>query len=143
MDPVLLRQSLDLIPDKTQFAERFYQQLFTDAPAAAALFQHTNWQKQYSSLMGTIAFVVAGVERGENLTPALQTLGGKHRGYGAQPEHYPLVGAALITTFQEHVPGFTASMETSWLQAFTIISAEMIKGAEANQPSFQVEDLAS
>ncbi len=132
MDPVLLRQSLELIPDKTQFAELFYQQLFTDVPAAEILFQQTDWPRQYSSLMGTIAFVVAGVERGDNLTSALQTLGKKHTNYGAQPEHYPLVGTALITTFQQHVPGFTASMEDSWQQAFAVISDQMIKGAEGN-----------
>jgi nitric oxide dioxygenase len=130
MDPVLLKESLDLIPDKTQFAERFYQQLFTDAPAAATLFQHTDWQKQYSALMGAIAYVVAGVGRGEDLAPTLQTLGKKHQGYGALPEHYPFVGAALITTFRQHVPGFTPSMESSWAQAFTVISGEMLKGAE-------------
>jgi methyl-accepting chemotaxis protein len=132
MDPILLRQSLELIPDKIQFAELFYQQLFADAPAAAALFQQTDWPKQYSALMGAIAFVVAGVERGDNVAPALQTLGKKHASYGAQPAHYPLVGAALITTFQQHVPGFTPPMEDSWQQAFAVISDQMIKGAEGN-----------
>ncbi|HTK10270.1 MAG TPA: globin domain-containing protein [Ktedonobacteraceae bacterium] len=132
MDPVLLRQSLDLIPDKLKFAQLFYTQLFTDAPAAAALFEHTDWQKQYSALMGAIAFVVAGVERGDDVTPALQTLGKKHEGYGALPEHYPLVGAALITTFQKHVSGFTPAMEATWVQAFAVISGQMIKGAASN-----------
>ncbi len=135
MEPQQLGISLKLIADKERFARAFYLRLFADFPEAAALFQHTDWNRQYSSLMATIAYVVAGVERGDNLTPALHDLGARHYRVGATAEHYPLVGATLIATFHTILgESFTKEMEDSWIQAFEIISHQMLAGAnEAEQ----------
>jgi methyl-accepting chemotaxis protein len=131
MEPQQLRISLDLVGDKEGFARAFYRRLFADFPDVATLFQRTEWNRQYSSLMATLAYVVAGVERGDNLTPALRDLGAKHHRHGATPEHYPLVGATLMATFHAVLgETFTKEMEDSWIQAFEIISNQMLIGAQ-------------
>ena len=134
MDVKDLRASLDLIPDTTKFAQHFYQILFRDFPETAVLFQRTDWPRQYSSLMATIAYVVSGVERGENLQPALYKLGATHSHKQVSAEDYPKVGASLIAAFKYTLgPAFTDAMQNSWVAAFDVIASEMINGARAEK----------
>ena len=70
MDPVLLKDSFNLVaPHKEAFAQHFYSQLFARYPQTRQLFPPTEegMRRQESSLIATLAVVVAGVERGENL----------------------------------------------------------------------------
>jgi len=88
MDARLLRSSFDLIaPEKDQFAEAFYQRLFEKYPQTRPFFANTDMSMQARALAATLALVVAGVEKGDDLTPTLQSLGARHRTYGVQPEH--------------------------------------------------------
>lgn len=131
MNVALLKQSFEMIvPIKDEFAHSFYQRLFSYYPETLQLFANTNMKRQEGSLMATLATVVAGVERGDNLTPVLHDLGKKHYNYGARPEHYPLVGGVLLETFNEYLgPKFTIEMQDAWSQAFDIISGQMIESA--------------
>lgn len=131
MNIALLKQSFSLIePKKQEFAHSFYERLFTDYPETKALFQYTNMRRQESSLMAMLSIVIAGVERGENLTPILYDLGERHGRYGARPDSYPLVGACLIETFNEYLGAkFTPEMREAWSEAYEIISTNMIEGA--------------
>lgn len=130
MNVLLLKRSFHMIvPRKEEFARSFYERLFTDYPETRALFAHTNMRRQESSLMGTLAAVVAGVERGENMVPTLYSLGERHSKYGAVAEHYPLVGAVLLETFHKYLGNyFTIEMQDAWSQAFNLISEQMIEG---------------
>ena len=130
IDVKALRTSLDLIPDTTKFAQHFYQILFRDFPETAILFQRTDWPRQFSSLMATLAFVVSAMERGENLQKALYKLGVTHANKQVSAEDYPKVGATLIAAFK-YTLGimFTDKMQDSWVAAFDVISSEMINGA--------------
>lgn len=127
MDAGLLRSSFDLIaPDKDQFAEAFYQRLFEKYPGTRQFFVNTDMPKQARTLATTLAIVVAGVEKGEDLTPTLQTLGARHKTYGVLPVHYPIVGEILIETFQNTLgPQWTPAFQDAWIQAFTIIAQVM------------------
>jgi methyl-accepting chemotaxis protein len=132
MNIALLRESFDLIiPQKEAFAHSFYERLFTDYPQTQALFAHTNMEKQEDALVATLAVVVAGVERGDNLVPALRTLGEKHHHYGAVEAHYPVVGSVLLETLSEYLgPKFTPEVKETWSQAFAVISGQMVEGAK-------------
>lgn len=128
MDIVSLKQSFYMIASqKDAFAHSFYQRLFSYYPEVASLFAYTEMKRQESSLMATLAAVVAGVERGDNLVPTVQKLGTKHYHYGVKPEHYPLVGSVLLETFNEYLgQDFTAQMQDAWNQAYELISEQMI-----------------
>ena len=133
MNVALLKESFEMIvPNKDAFAHSFYERLFTDYPQTRPLFANTDMRRQEGSLMATLATVVAGVQRGDNLVPTLQQLGQKHKRYGASAEGYPLVGAALLETFHQYLgPRFTPAMQEAWEEAYEIISAQMIEGANA------------
>lgn len=132
MDVKLLRESFELIAvNKQQFAQDFYNRLFNVCPQVQALFSKSDMQQQETALMGAIAGVIAGIEKGENVAPALHKLGAKHTSYNVLPEHYPLVGNAQIETFQQHLQGkFTPVIQQSWLEAYSVISEQMILGAK-------------
>jgi hemoglobin-like flavoprotein len=129
MNAELLKQSFEMVaPRKEEFAHSFYQRLFTDHFQTRALFAHTDMKRLEGALMATLAMVVAGVERGENLIPILRTLGTKHTRHGVRSNHYPLVGAALLETFHEYLGlQFIEAMQDSWSQAFELISIQMLK----------------
>jgi hemoglobin-like flavoprotein len=132
MDVALLKDSFDMIaPHKDAFALSCYQQLFTDYPQAQPLFAQTNMRRQEGALMATLATVIAGVQRGDNLIPTLQRLGQRHKGYGIEAEHYPMLQVVLLETFHHYLgPRFTPHMQEAWEEAFEMISAEMLKGAD-------------
>jgi hemoglobin-like flavoprotein len=132
MDAQLLRESFDLVTaNKEQFAQDFYTRLFSTSPQTKTLFADTDMQQQQATLVGTIAGVIAGIEKGENIVPALQKLGARHASYNVKPEHYPLVGTALIETFQQYLQDrFTPSMQQSWIEAYGVVSEQMILGMQ-------------
>ena len=124
-----------IAPHKDAFALSCYQQLFTEYPQAQPLFAQTNMRRQEGALMATLATVIAGVQRGDNLIPTLQRLGQRHKGYGVKAEHYPLLQAVLIETFHHYLgPRFTPQMQEAWEEAFEMISAEMLKGEDVLPP---------
>ena len=127
MNALLLKESFDLIaPTKDEFAEAFYNRLFEKYPATRGFFAKTDMTKQARALAATLAVVVAGVEKGEDLVPTLQSLGGRHKTYGVVPEHYPIVGEILIETFKTTLGDkWTLSYEDAWVQAYTVIAGVM------------------
>ncbi|GHO78652.1 flavohemoprotein [Ktedonobacter sp. SOSP1-85] len=133
MNIELLKESFKMVaPRKEEFAQSFYNRLFTYYPETKTLFANTDMRRQESSLMATLATVISGVERGDNLVPVLNGLGKRHDSYGAAPEHYPLVGGVLLETFHEYLGNsFTPEMQEAWSQAFELISNQMIQGAHA------------
>ena len=66
------------------------------------------------------------------IAPKLRDLGARHIAYGARPEHYPVVGTALIASMA-HIAGdaWTREYEVAWSEAFEIVAATMLEGAEA------------
>jgi hemoglobin-like flavoprotein len=142
MDALLLVKSFHLAthPDgatqeeveraSMQFAEAFYNHLFKEYPQTQTLFRQrgTDIKRQYRMLMSTLAYVVANVGNPEKLIPAVQALGKRHAGYKVKPEHYSMVGTALIETFQDRLGSqYTKEMRDSWLDAYDLLSKTMIE----------------
>jgi hemoglobin-like flavoprotein len=64
------------------------------------------------------------------IVPKLRELGARHVAYGARPEHYPVVGSALIASMAA-IAGddWKPEYESAWSGAFEIVAATMIEGA--------------
>jgi hemoglobin-like flavoprotein len=53
-------------------------------------------------------------------------------GYGARPEHYPVVAEVLIASMAAVAgPAWTPEYEQAWGDALGVVAAVMIEGAEA------------
>jgi nitric oxide dioxygenase len=128
----VLEQSFEQIkPQANEFVSSFYEHLFSDSPQAKPLFAHTDMAKQKKMLLSALVLVVENLQKPEVLSNTLQGLGARHVKYGALPEHYPLVGNALLKTFEEYLgKEWTPTVQQAWTEAYGAITALMLDGAD-------------
>ncbi|MDY6803429.1 MAG: globin family protein [Cyanobacteriota bacterium] len=128
----LLEESFDRVkPKADDFVSSFYENLFTDYPAAKPLFGSTEMAAQKKKLLGSLVLVVENLRKPEALTGALKGLGARHVQYGALPEHYPLVGNSLLKTFEQYLAeAWTPETKQAWVDAYGVITELMLEGAE-------------
>jgi hemoglobin-like flavoprotein len=63
------------------------------------------------------------------IDPLLERLGQRHRSYGAEPRHFPMVGETLIATLREaHGVDFSPALESAWRAAYARLASVMLAG---------------
>jgi hemoglobin-like flavoprotein len=119
----------DVKPISEQAAALFYGRLFEIAPQVKPLFKG-DMAEQGRKLMGTLAYVVQGLNNLPSILPAASALAKRHVAYGVQSEHYTPVGAALLWTLEQGLgPKWTPETAAAWTSAYTILSQYMIAEA--------------
>ena len=74
-------------------------------------------------LMQMIGTAVMGLDRIEELVPAIQDLGRRHTGYGVKKEHYSTVGEALLWTLEATLgDSFTPDLKDAWAAVYTVLA---------------------
>ena len=133
MDLDALETSFDLVaPRGDELMDAFYSRLFAAAPAVRPLFAHTDMRKQKAMLLGALVLVRRSLRNLPSIVPKLHELGARHVEYGAEPAHYPVVGAALIAAMAEVAgPDWRPEYEAAWSEAYSVVSGAMIAGAAA------------
>src|SRR3954454_6505190 len=123
----LVQQSFAKVaPISEQAAVLFYDRLFEAAPSVKAMFP-ANITEQPKKLMATLAVVVNGLGNLESVLPAASALAKRHVNYGAKPEHYPVVGSALLWTLEKGLgDGWTPDIAEAWTVAYGTLSGFMI-----------------
>ena len=137
----LLEQSFELVkPKADEFVGSFYNNLFTDYPAAKPLFEHSDMAKQQQMLKGALVMVIENLRKPEVLSDALKGLGARHVKYGALPEHYPLVGNSLLKTLEQYAgSAWTAELKEAWAGAYGAITELMLEGADYTKEEVALE----
>ena len=116
-------------PISEQAAVIFYDRLFEVAPAVKAMFP-ADMTEQRKKLMATLAVVFNGLSNLESILPAASALAVRHVNYGARPEHYPVVGGALLWTLEKGLgAAWTPDVAAAWTAAFATLSTFMISEA--------------
>lgn len=116
-------------PIAPQAATLFYDRLFEVAPSVRSLFPD-DITEQKKKLMATLAVVVNGLDKLDTILPAASALAKRHVSYGARPEHYPVVGGALLWTLEKGLGDhWTKDVADAWTQAYTTLSGFMISEA--------------
>ncbi|MGF1459214.1 MAG: globin family protein [Leptolyngbyaceae cyanobacterium] len=141
----LLEESFGKVaPQADAFVGSFYDNLFTDYPAAKPLFTHTNMGKQKKMLLESLVFVIENLRQPGKLTEALKGLGTRHVQYGALPDHYPLVGNSLLKTFEQYLGSdWTDEVKQAWVDAYGLITTVMLEGADYDRASVQLPSTAT
>jgi hemoglobin-like flavoprotein len=133
-----LETSFDLVaPHGDELMDEFYSRLFAAAPAVKPLFP-VDMRRQKTMLLGALVLLRKSLRDFETIAPKLRELGARHVAYGAEPEHYPVVGAVLIASMAAIAgDAWTTEFEAAWNEAFEIVDATMLEGAEeaALQPA--------
>jgi nitric oxide dioxygenase len=126
----LVQQSFAKVaPISETAAELFYGRLFEIAPAVRAMFPD-DMTEQRKKLMATLAVVVNGLSHLESVLPAASALAKRHVAYGAKPEHYPVVGGALLWTLEKGLgEAWTPDVAEAWTAAYGTLSGYMISEA--------------
>jgi nitric oxide dioxygenase len=121
----------EVLPIADEAAAMFYERLFEIAPEVQPLFS-SDLTEQRRKLMMTIGIVVSGLHEYDELEEVVRQLGGRHAfDYGARPEHYPLVGEALLWTLGQGLgPAFTAELEAAWSAAYEMVTQTMLSAAD-------------
>ena len=116
-------------PISAQAAVLFYDRLFEVAPGVKAMFPD-DMTEQRKKLMATLAVVVNGLTNLEAVLPAASALAKRHVSYGAKPEHYPVVGGALLWTLEKGLgDAWTPEVAAAWTAAYGTLSGYMISEA--------------
>ena len=126
----LVQQSFaQVAPISEQAAVLFYARLFDVAPSVKAMFP-ADLSEQRRKLMATLAVVVNGLGNLESILPAASALAKRHVGYGARPEHYPVVGSTLLWTLEKGLgDAWTPETAAAWTAAYGTLSGYMISEA--------------
>jgi hemoglobin-like flavoprotein len=132
MDFDALETSFDLVaPRGDELMQIFYANLFEAAPAVLPLFAGSDMAGQRQMLLGALVLLRKSLRDLDRIVPTLKQLGARHIAYGAQPEHYPVVGAALITAMAEVAgDGWDLRYAVAWEAAFGIVASAMVAGAD-------------
>jgi hemoglobin-like flavoprotein len=136
-----LEQSFEKVkPNADAFVTSFYDNLTTMYPDAAPLFSSTDMAAQKKKLLASLVLVVENLRNPDALTDALHGLGARHVKYGALPEHYPLVGNALLKTFADYLQDdWTAEVKQAWVDAYGAIAELMLAGADYSAEAVALE----
>jgi len=109
-------------------AARFYQELFTAAPALRSLFpaDMTSLQGHFEA---ALALVIRNLGELSVLQESLRELGAQHVLWGARPQDYFVVRDALVRAIKSAATSWSEDLEADWRQAITAIAVPMLQGA--------------
>lgn len=112
---------------------QFYLNLFRDYPEVLPFFNQANQRDgaQQRALAGAVLAYARNIERLEALGPLVATIVNKHVSLQIQPQHYPLVGAALLQAIREVLGAEVATdaVIAAWGAAYGQL-ADVLGGAE-------------
>ena len=116
-------------------AEIFYAELFAIDPALRRMFKG-DMAEQRKKLLTTLAMVVRSLHTPEKIVRPAQNLAVKHVAYGVKPEHYTLVGNALLRTLKKGLgAAYTPEVRDAWVEAFRTLAGIMKEAAYGSSES--------
>ena len=133
LDVDKLEESFDLVaPQGDELMRTFYDNLFETAPGVRPLFENVNMDRQRRALLNMLLVLRESLRDLDDIVPDLEKLGARHDGYGANPEHYPVVGEVLIGAMAQ-VAGDAWKPEytSAWQQAYEVVQGVMLSGTGA------------
>jgi hemoglobin-like flavoprotein len=122
----LVQESFEQLKPISQAAGRlFYVRLFDLDPSLSSLFKN-DLDEQARKLMQMIGMAVKGLDRPQELLPAVEALGRRHVVYGVQDRHYETVGAALLWTLERWLgAAFTPEVKDAWRTVYKVLADAM------------------
>ena len=136
----LVEQSFESIKLQEElFATKFYDNLFVANPSLQPLFKDTDVTEQGKVLHKTLILIIENLRKPDVLDDSLKGLGARHVKYGVLPEHYPIVGNALLKTFAQVLEDqYTPQIHQAWINSYGDIVELMLEGAEYSQEEVQL-----
>ena len=116
-----------LAPQGEALVARFYEELFVRYPGVKPMFANTSVAEQEKKLLGAMVLVINSLRKPKELVAALTSLGAKHHGYGAKPEHYTAVAETLLDVMSEFAGDlWTEEVQEAWTEALNTVASTML-----------------
>ncbi|WP_122981718.1 globin domain-containing protein [Actinoplanes teichomyceticus] len=130
----LLKESWSLVEEhQDKVAGYFYARMFLSHPDLRDLFP-VHMDLQRTRLLNAIVTAVQTMEDPERFDDYLRALGRDHRKFHVVPEHYEVVGGALIEAMRAFAgEQWGVEYDQAWADAYAVIAARMLAGADADQ----------
>ncbi|MEU4621296.1 globin domain-containing protein [Actinoplanes sp. NPDC023801] len=127
----LLKESWSLVEEhQDKVAGYFYARIFLSYPDLRDLFP-VQMDVQRARLLGAIVQAVQTLEDPERFDEYLRALGRDHRKFHVEPEHYEVVGGALIESMRAFAgEEWGVEYDQAWADAYAVIASKMLAGAE-------------
>jgi hemoglobin-like flavoprotein len=117
-----------VLPIADQAGMLFYGRVFELAPATRAMFG-PDIELQATRTMAALRTAVEGLDRLDEVGPMLVRLGARHVRYGVRPEHFDVVGEALMWTLEQGLgDALTPPVREAWSAAWALIRDAMETG---------------
>jgi nitric oxide dioxygenase len=128
----LIKKSWGLVRkiDPVLVGDIFYSKLFFDNPELRKMFSQ-NMEEQYRKLLDMFNTIVKRLEKLDELKGDIVAMAKRHKGYGVKPQHYSMVGIALIWTLQKSLADeWNEDIRSAWVNCYAILSGTMITVAD-------------
>ena len=113
-------------------ANAFYTKLFEQAASVRPLFPEDMYA-QSRKLIDSLFFVIEHAENLDDVSGPIRELGARHAGYGAVPDHYPVVQEVLICTLRDMMSDdWTMDHAAAWNKVLDFVVARMLEGAASD-----------
>ncbi|MBD0255284.1 MAG: hemin receptor [Cytophagales bacterium] len=112
--------------DAEEAGTLFYRKLFQLDPSLRLLFKH-DIDAQAGKLTDMVTYIIARLQRMDDIERVITALAARHVQYGTRPEHYRTVGEALLSTL-ETVLGDRWDKDTraAWTDVYGLVATTMI-----------------
>jgi hemoglobin-like flavoprotein len=122
-------------PIANQAGILFYERLFEVDPELRPLFKG-DIRDQSRKLMTMLGTVVDGLNDIDDMVPAIEALGRRHRDYRIKDADYATVGQALLWTLEQGLgDAFTPDVREAWAAAYDLVATTMQKAASKSDSS--------
>jgi hemoglobin-like flavoprotein len=129
-------KSIELVKNSWAFVSKietelvgslFYNRLFEIMPEVKPMFSKTAMPEQSKKLLTMLSYVIAKLDKLEDIIDEVAKLAQRHEGYGVNAEHYTAVGAALLWTLEQGLGAdWNEELKAAWVEVYTILSNAMI-----------------
>ncbi len=108
----------------------FYEKLFSIAPELRELFKG-DINSQSQKLISLITFAVHKLNNFNEIVSDVIALGIRHKGYKVKPEHFPIVGEALLWTLGKGLGDrWNEETKLAWATTYNTLAKTMIEAIQ-------------
>jgi hemoglobin-like flavoprotein len=135
-----VKSSFDMVfANATDMTTAFYDRIFELAPEFRPMFP-SDMSILKQDFISKLSVLVGSLDQATGLLSGADLLGRNHLRYGVKPEHYPVVGEALLWSLARGLgPRWTDELEQAWRKVYAIIAQRMM-GAGASPPQSSIPD---
>ncbi|HEX6870989.1 MAG TPA: globin domain-containing protein [Micromonosporaceae bacterium] len=132
----LLKESWSIVDDRADhLAQYLYARLFLADPNVRELFP-VQMTEQRSRMLDALVAAVQTIDDPERFDQVMRALGRDHRRFHVRPEHYPLLGSALLDALRRYAgEQWSIEYDQAWRDAYDMMTRKMLTGAERDHDS--------